>query len=125
MFIAGPEVIKEATGEVDLRRRAGGGVRHRPPRAETCISSPRDDADAIEIAQTLLGYLPNNNTEDPPSQATGELIMIEDERLNPVVPDDPREPYDMFDVLQRVFDPGSLFEVHSHYARNIIVALPV
>jgi methylmalonyl-CoA carboxyltransferase large subunit len=121
MFIAGPEVIKEATGEEISAEELGGAVAQAAHSGNVHFIA-RDDADAIEIAQTLLGYLPNNNTEDPPLAGGGDLIMIDDEGLNHVVPDDPREPYNMFDVLGRVFDPGSLFEVHAHYARNIIVS---
>ena len=121
MFIAGPEVIKEATGET-ISAEELGGAHAQAAHSGNVHFIARDDADAVEIVQTLLGYLPSNNTEDPPSAGTGELTMIEDEALNGVVPDDSRDPYNMFEILNRVFDPGSLFEVHSHYARNIIVS---
>lgn len=49
--------------------------------------------------------------------------MIEDDALNSVVPDDSRDPYNMFEILQRVFDRDTIFEVHSHYAKNMIVCL--
>jgi len=121
MFIAGPEVIKEATGET-ISAEELGGAHAQAAQSGNVHFIARDDADAVEIVQTLLGYLPSNNTEDPPSAGTGELVMIEDEGLNSVVPDDSRDPYNMFDILNRVFDPGTIFEVHSHYAKNIIVA---
>jgi acetyl-CoA carboxylase carboxyltransferase component len=120
MFIAGPEVIKQATGET-ITAEDLGGAQAQAAQSGNVHFIARDDADAIEIVQTLLSYLPNNNTEDPPSTATGELTIIEDEHLNHVIPDDSRDPYDMFDILNRVVDPGSLFEVHAHYARNLIV----
>jgi len=121
LFIAGPQVIKEATGEVITAEELGGAMAQATYSGNAHFIA-RDDADAIEIAQRLLSYMPSNNTEDPPSLATGELTLIDDETLNHVVPDDPREGYDMMEVLYRVFDPDSIFEVHSHYARNIIVA---
>jgi len=121
MFIAGPEVIKEATGET-ISAEELGGAHAQAAQSGNVHFIARDDADAVEIVQTLLGYLPSNNTEDPPSAGTGELMMIEDEGLNSVVPDDSRDPYNMFEILNRVFDPGTMFEVHSHYAKNIIVA---
>lgn len=121
MFIAGPEVIKEATGET-ISAEELGGAQAQAAQSGNVHFIARDDADAVEIVQTLLSYLPSNNTEDPPSAGTGELTMIEDEALNSVVPDDSRDPYNMFEILNRVFDPGSLFEVHSHYAKNIIVS---
>jgi acetyl-CoA carboxylase carboxyltransferase component len=120
LFIAGPEVIKEATGEVITAEELG-GAHAQAAHSGNVHFIARDDADAIEIVQTLMGYLPNNNTEDPPSTGTGELILIEDENITSIIPDDPREPYDMFEVLHRTVDPGSIFEVHSHYAQNIIV----
>lgn len=121
LFIAGPDVIKEATGEVISAEELGGAIVQATQSGNVHFIA-RDDADAIAIAQTLLSYLPNNNTEDPPSVSTGELLMTEDELLNRMVPDDPREPFDMMMVLNRVFDPQTIFEVQSHYARNMIVA---
>jgi methylmalonyl-CoA carboxyltransferase large subunit len=121
MFIAGPEVIKEATGET-ISAEELGGAHAQAAQSGNVHFIARDDADAVEIVQTLLSYLPSNNTEDPPSAGTGELTMIEDEALNSIVPDDSRDPYNMFEILNRVFDPGSLFGVHSHYAKNIIVS---
>jgi acetyl-CoA carboxylase carboxyltransferase component len=121
MFIAGPEVIKEATGEVITAEELGGALVQATQSGNVHFIA-QDDADAIRITQTLLGYLPANNLEDPPSQSTGELTFVEDEVLNQVIPDDPRDPYDMFTVLERVFDPGTVFPVQSHYATNMIVA---
>ncbi len=121
LFIAGPDVIKEATGEV-ISAEELGGAQAQATQSGNVHFIARDDADAIEITQTLLSYLPQNNTEDPPSLSTEELVLIEDEALNHVVPDDPREPYNMFEILNRIVDPGSIFEIHAHYAKNMIVA---
>jgi methylmalonyl-CoA carboxyltransferase large subunit len=121
MFIAGPNVIKEATGEEISGEELGGAV------AQACHSGnvhfiANDDAHAIQITKQLLSYLPSNNTEEPPYFGNTELEIANDESLNNIVPDDPRESYDMFDVLDKIFDPGSIFEVHAHFAKNIIVA---
>jgi acetyl-CoA carboxylase carboxyltransferase component len=120
MFIAGPDVIRAATGE-SISAEELGGADAQATQSGNVHFIARDDADAIEIVQRLLSYLPSNNTEDPPSLGTGELTIIEDESLNHIVPDDPRDPYNMHDILQRVVDPESFFEVHQHYAQNIIV----
>ena len=91
MFIAGPQVIKEATGEEITAEELGGAMVHASQTGNIHFIA-RDDADAIEIAQKLLSYLPSNNTQDPPVIGNRELIMLEDERLNQIVPDDPRDP---------------------------------
>ncbi|MDQ1265113.1 MAG: hypothetical protein QG635_263 [Bacteroidota bacterium] len=121
LFIAGPQVIKEATGE-DISAEELGGAMAQATHTGNVHFIARDDADAIEITQRLLSYLPANNTEPPPFFGTGDIEFIEDETLNHIVPDDPREPYNMFDILNRVFDPGSLLEIQAHFAKNIIVA---
>jgi methylmalonyl-CoA carboxyltransferase large subunit len=121
MFIAGPEVIKEATGEVITAEELGGALVQATQSGNVHFIA-QNDADAIRITQTLLSYLPANNMEDPPSQSTGELTFVEDEELNRLIPDDPRDPYDMVMVLERIFDPGTIFQVQNHYAMNIIVA---
>lgn len=121
LFIAGPSVIKQATGEDISAEELGGAM------AQASISGnvhfiAKNDAEAIEITHKLLSYIPQNNTEMPPRIGDGTIQLIEDPALNSVVPDDHREGYDMMDVLNRVFDPGSIFEVQPHFAKNMICA---
>ena len=121
MFIAGPDVIKQATGEDISAEELGGAM------AQAGISGnvhfvAKDDAHAIQITKTLLSYLPSNNTEEPPNYGSSELEIANDESLNSFMPDDARESYNMLDILNKVFDPGSIFEVHQHWAKSIIVA---
>jgi len=120
LFIAGPQVIKEATGEEISAEELGGALSQATFSGNVHFIA-RDDADAIEICQNLLTYLPSNNMEEPPVVGNGEIVLIEDESLNSIIPDDPRDPYDMFEVLLRIFDPGSIMEIQSHFARNIII----
>ena len=121
LFIAGPQVIKEATGE-DISAEELGGAMAQATYSGNIHFIAKNDADAIEIAQKLLSYIPSNNTEDPPFYGTGDIKLIEDRTLDQIVPDDPREPYDMFEILLRVFDPDSIMQVQDHFAKNIIVA---
>ena len=71
---------------------------------------------------TCSSFLPPNNLETPPRVAPGDDPL--DRRiaeLDSVVPDEPNKPYDMREVVGRIVDDGDFFEVHAHYARNIIV----
>jgi methylmalonyl-CoA carboxyltransferase large subunit len=120
LFIAGPQVIKEATGEQISAEELGGAMTQATITGNIHFIA-RDDADAIEICQRLLSYLPSNNTQDPPMVGDGEIVIMEDETLNHIIPDDPRDPYNMWDVLMRIFDPDSFFEVQPHFARNMII----
>jgi acetyl-CoA carboxylase carboxyltransferase component len=121
MFIAGPQVIKEATGEVISAEELGGAFAQATQSGNIHFIA-RDDADAIEIVQRLLTYLPSNNTEESPLMGNGELIITEDEALNTIIPDDPREPYNMYDILYRIFDQNSIMEIQKHFAPNMIIA---
>lgn len=121
MFIAGPQVIKEATGE-EISAEDLGGAMAQATHSGNVHFIAKDDREAIEICKKLLSYLPCNNTENPPSLSAGDLEIIEDRTLNRVVPDDPRDPYDMYTILEKVMDPESILEVQSNFAPNMIVA---
>ena len=68
----------------------------------------------------LLGYLPQNNNEDPPQIAPYDLPDRADEALNHLVPDDEAEAYDVRGVLDRVFDTDSFLEIQPAYAPNAV-----
>ncbi len=69
----------------------------------------------------LLGFIPQNNEEDPPFVATDDPFDRTDPRLNTFVPDNPTKPYDMRTLVKMVVDDGIFLEVHAHYAQNITV----
>jgi propionyl-CoA carboxylase beta chain len=67
-----------------------------------------------------MSYLPSNNMEQPPiyEYDGGEKDLSE---LNDFVPENPNKPYDMKDIINKILDEGSFFEVHKEYAENLIV----
>jgi propionyl-CoA carboxylase beta chain len=73
------------------------------------------------MIRELLGYLPQNNREDPPRRASNDPIDRMDPQLGSIVPQESNLPYDMKDVIHRVVDSGEFFEVHEHWAKNIVV----
>lgn len=121
LFIAGPQVIKEATGEDITAEELGGAVSQATLSGNVHFIAENDEH-AIQICKKLLSYLPANNTEEPPYIPTNELEIVQDEALNHILPDDTRESYDMFNIIEAVFDKGSIFEVQNHFANNIIVS---
>ncbi len=121
MYITGPKVIKEVTGE-EVSAEALGGVESHATYSGVVHFVAESDADAIEITKRLLSFLPSNNTEDPPFHPEmHEDEVAPDPSLDGVVPDDPREPYDIHEVIARVVDRGDFLEVQDHFARNIVV----
>jgi methylmalonyl-CoA carboxyltransferase large subunit len=59
--------------------------------------------------------------EDPPDYGTGELVYTSDPALNDIIPDSPRESYDVKEIITRVVDDGDFLEVHALFAPNALV----
>ena len=58
--------------------------------------------------------------DDAPERPTNDDPSRMDESLNTVIPDNANMPYDMKDVIRSLVDDGEFYEVHQHYATNII-----
>jgi propionyl-CoA carboxylase beta chain len=120
MFICGPEVIKAATGVQSTMEEIGSAA------ANASISGnvhfvADNDQHALDITASLLSYLPQNNVENPPHMPTNDICLDPDESMNEIVPEDPKTVMDMYEVINRIVDPGSFLEVHREFAKNIIV----
>ncbi|MCS7038974.1 MAG: acyl-CoA carboxylase subunit beta, partial [Caldilineales bacterium] len=120
MFVTGPEVVKTVTHEDVTFEELGGAYVHASKSGVAHFVADKEE-DAIFIAQQLLSYLPQNNLEDPPYVPTTDDPLRQDPELDNIVPDHPNKPYDMHEIIQRVVDDGRFFEVHRHFAQNLIV----
>jgi acetyl-CoA carboxylase carboxyltransferase component len=120
MFITGPDVIHAVTGEVVTGQELGGEAVHNT-RSGVAHFVADDEHQALELVKLLLGYLPQNNTDDPPQLTPHDHADRMEESLNHVVPVSDKEAYDMHDVIEPVLDRDSFLEVHALYARNAIV----
>ncbi len=79
-----------------------------------------DEASTIAGIKKLLSYLPQNNVEDPPLVDSGDDPSRVCADLADIMPDLPNKPYDIRDVISRVFDSGDYFEIQPMYAMNIV-----
>lgn len=121
MFITGPQVIKAVTGEEVSAQQLGGAMTHNQTSGVAHFAA-EDEDHCFKLIRTLLSYLPSNNMEDPPVRDMGDDPAREEEDLLNIVPDDPNRAYDMRDIIVRVVDQNSFFEVQPLYAPNIITA---
>jgi propionyl-CoA carboxylase beta chain len=119
MFITGPEVIKTVTGEEVEFEELGGAMSHNSKSGVAHFAS-EDEEQCLEDARYLLSVLPLNHLEMPPRVEPSDDPDREDPALDTLVPDNPQQPYDMRDVVARIVDDGEFFEVHEHFAQNII-----
>ncbi|HWB84806.1 MAG TPA: acyl-CoA carboxylase subunit beta [Bryobacteraceae bacterium] len=120
MFVTGPDVIKTVTHEDVTKEKLGGSVTHNAVSGVGHFSAA-GDAECLLMIRELMSYLPLNNREDPPRRPTSDPISRADAALDTIVPQESNLPYDIKDVIHRVVDEGEFFEVHEHWARNIVV----
>src|SRR5207237_3370945 len=119
MFITGPDVIRTVTGEEVGFEELGGAMTHNTKSGVAHFASD-DEEQCLEDARYLFSFLPSNNLELPPHSATGDDPERMEMELDSIVPDSPNKPYDMRGVVRLIVDDGDFFEVHEHFAPNII-----
>ncbi len=120
MFITGPKVIKTVLNEEVSFEDLGGAMTHASKSGVCHFALESEDA-VLESVRRLLGYLPQNNLEDPPASEARDAADREAPALDTLVPDNPNQPYDMLDVIRPVVDDGVFEEVHRHWAGSILV----
>ena len=120
MFITGPGVIKSVTGEEVTADDLGGADAHMSTSGNIHFVAEDDDA-AVLIAQKLLSFLPQNNTEDAQISNPNDDVSPQPE-LRDIVPLDGKKGYDVRDVISKIVDWGDYLEVKAGWATNIVTA---
>jgi acetyl-CoA carboxylase carboxyltransferase component len=120
MFVTGPDVVKAVTHEDITFEELGGAVVH-AEKSGVCHVVAESEADTLFLIRKLLSYLPQNNLEDPPFLRYENDSFQADDSLNLIIPDDPRKPYDVKEIIRRVVDSSQFFEIHETFAQNIVV----
>ncbi len=120
MFITGPDVVRAAMHEEVDFEELGGAMAHSRLSGVAHFAA-EDEQDGLLLIRELLGYIPQNNLEDPPFVESEDDALRMDPELDTLVPDSPSKPYDMKEVIQHVVDDGQFLEVHPHWAQNILI----
>ncbi len=120
MFVTGPNVIKMVTNE-EVSFEDLGGAKSHSTKSGVASFMAKNDQDCILLIRKLLEYIPQNNLNEPPRKKTSDDIARREESLNNIVPVNPKEPYDMLDVISRIVDENEFLEVQALYAANIII----
>jgi propionyl-CoA carboxylase beta chain len=126
MFITGPDVIKTVTGEEVSQEDLGGAHAHNV-KSGVAHYQASDEQDCLDFARDLLSYLPSNNLEEPPlfsvrGDPESRLEVTDyDAELDTLIPDSPRQPYDIHRVIEHVLDDEEFLEIHAGFAQNIVV----
>ena len=120
MFVTGPDVIKTVTHEEVTKQELGGAMTHNATSGVAHFVAV-DDAECLAMIRELFSYLPSNNLDDAPKRPTADPWDRVTPALNAIVPENPQQPYDIKEVIHALVDDGEFFEVHEHFAKNIVV----
>ncbi|MGJ7511327.1 acyl-CoA carboxylase subunit beta [Variovorax sp. GT1P44] len=119
-FLAGPPLLKAATGEIATEEELGGAVMH------TSISGlgdylAEDDRDAIRIAREILAHIDWNRDMPPERPAHFKPPRYDAEELLGIMPMDPKRPVDMKEVIARIADDSEFLEFGENYGSATVV----
>ena len=120
MFVTGPNVIKEVTKEDVSFEELGGAMTHNT-KSGVAHFAVEDDEACLAAIRRLLSFIPSNNVDDPPRVDSKDPPDRMESRLNAIVPTESNKAYDMKEIVRLIVDDGDFFEVHEHYAPNLIV----
>jgi methylmalonyl-CoA carboxyltransferase large subunit len=119
MFITGPAVIKQVTGE-SVTSDDLGGAEVQMRKAGNVHFIAENDQHAAEICRRLLSFLPANNLEEPPYEPV-DIDLSHDLVLDTIIPDDPKKGYNVKQVIARLVDNEDFLEIQEHFAPNSVI----
>ena len=122
MALAGPHLVKAVTGE-DVSMEDLGGAKVHCRKSGVGDLEVADDRECIEAIKTYLSFFPSNCEQKPPIRETADPVDRMDEELLDIVPESPRHPYNMYDVIERIVDDGEYFDIKPKWAKTIITCL--
>jgi propionyl-CoA carboxylase beta chain len=120
MFVTGPNVIRTVTNEDVTFEDLGGAMTHNT-KSGVAHFAVEDDEACLATIRRLLSFLPQNNVDDAPRRESGDPADRMEARLGEIVPAEPNRPYDMKEIVRLIVDDADFFEVHEHFAPNIVV----
>ncbi|GLQ34454.1 propionyl-CoA carboxylase beta chain [Amylibacter marinus] len=120
MFVTGPDVVKTVTNEVVTSEELGGALTH-TKKSSVADGAYDNDVDALLELRRFYSFLPLNAGVKPPRQATTDEWDREDTSLDTLIPENPNQPYDMREVVQKLADEGDFFEIQKEFAGNLLV----
>ena len=118
MYITGPDVVKQVTGENTTHEELGGSESHMT-KSGVCHFIYNDETDCFNNVKKLLNYLPQNNQELVQNIENSEPEAKEN--LSDILPENSNTPYDMNLIIKNILDKNSFMEVQENYAKNIII----
>ncbi len=120
MFVTGPEVVKTVTHETVTQEDLGGASVHAFKSGVAHLSFS-NDIEALLQTRRLINFLPLSNKTQLPTIPSDDNADRVDVALNTLIPENPNQPYDMKELVEKILDEHDFFEIQKNYATNIII----
>lgn len=118
MFITGPEVIKTVLGEEISMEDLGGAKVHSEITGNAHFYA-ESEQECFEQIQKLLSFIPWSNDKKAPK--IEPRPPKPEYNIEKIVPGDPRQPYDIRDVVKSIVDDSDFLEIQEHWAKNMVI----
>jgi acetyl-CoA carboxylase carboxyltransferase component len=120
MYLGSPRMAQMVISEKVSLEEMGGARMH------CSVSGCGDllansEEEAIRACRTYLGYFPQNYRQNPPR--TIAQLPYNGRAIEDIIPGRPNEPFDMYELIDRIIDAGSWFEIKKLFAQEIITGL--
>ena len=122
IFVAGPPVVKTALG-YDIKKEELGSEKIQAARNGVIDNVAENEQQAFAMIRRFLSYMPDDVWQMPPRTELTDNPKRREQDLLSVIPRSSRKPYNPWDILNRVLDRDSIFEIAPLYGRSRITAL--
>ncbi|WP_435065464.1 acyl-CoA carboxylase subunit beta [Halobaculum sp. EA56] len=120
MAIASPRMVKMVTGEeIEMDDLGGPDVHAKYSGSADLVAE--DERHARRLVADLMSYLPDKAGEKPP-RSEAKPPTYSPEGIDELIPEAPNRPYEVHDLLERICDAESVFELKSEYGKEIVTA---
>ncbi|HVO31877.1 MAG TPA: acyl-CoA carboxylase subunit beta [bacterium] len=121
MALGGPPLVKAVVGEEISEEDLGGSKVHNEVSGVADLEVENDEA-CLEAVKEYLSFFPQHSGDKPERAAAppADVTALLDEKFLSIVPDNPRQGYDMKKVIKGIVDDGRLFEMKPKWAKNLV-----
>lgn len=119
MALAGPHLVKAVTGE-EIEMEDLGGAKVHCRKSGVGDLEVKDDPECIESIKKYLSYFPSNCEQKPPVVECDDPEDRGSDKLLEIIPESPRTPYNMYEVIEEIVDDGDYFDIKPKFAKSLI-----
>ncbi|GIM47440.1 propionyl-CoA carboxylase subunit beta [Collibacillus ludicampi] len=121
MYLGSPRMAEMVIGEKVTLEEMGGARMHCSVSGCGDVLAANEE-EAIALARQYLSYFPSNYAEKPPMHESVDAKSFE-KTIEQIIPVNQNTPFNMYDLIQRIIDEGSFFEIKKLFASELITGL--